>query len=254
VKVSRSCWAPFWVVQFLCGSFQLSQRARSHSRCPFVSSRLYFSHGACPVELFLFDDAYVRRLREGDPSTESHFVSYFNQLLTLKLRARYLSLDVVDDLRQETLARVVRALRSEGGIRQAERLGAFVNSVCNNVLQEHHRATSRSRPLDDSHLETPSNVLNLEGLLISEQEAQRVRNVLQSLNSRDHEILRAIFYEEKEKVEVCSQFGVDRDYLRVLLHRAKERLRQALRDQEIAEKPGKPAPTSRRTSGAKEVL
>jgi RNA polymerase sigma-70 factor (ECF subfamily) len=31
--------------------------------------------------------------------------------------------------------------------------------------------------------------------------------------------------EEKDKDEVCRQFGVDRDYLRVLLHRAKDKFR-----------------------------
>jgi RNA polymerase sigma-70 factor (ECF subfamily) len=34
--------------------------------------------------------------------------------------------------------------------------------------------------------------------------------------------LREIFLEEKDKDEVCRDFGVDRDYLRVLLHRAKQ--------------------------------
>src|SRR4029077_4068674 len=36
------------------------------------------------LELFAFDEAYLRRLREGDPSTEDHFVAYFSQLLQLK--------------------------------------------------------------------------------------------------------------------------------------------------------------------------
>lgn len=180
------------------------------------------------MELYSFDDAYVRRLREGDSPTESHFVAYFNQLLTAKLRARYLAGDVVDDLRQETMIRVIRALRSESGLRQADRLGAFVNSVCNNVLQEHYRTSSRSQPIEDSHLEASGKVLNLEGLLIAEETSRRVRDVLKSLPERDRNVLRAIFLEEKEKDEVCSQFGVDRNYLRVLLHRAKDKFRQAL--------------------------
>src|SRR6267378_7230561 len=91
------------------------------------------------LEFFAFDEAYVSRLREGDPSTETHFVAYFSKLIQIKLRARYLSPEVVDDLKQETFTRVIRSLRS-GGIRQGDRLGPFVNSVCNNVLLEHYRA------------------------------------------------------------------------------------------------------------------
>lgn len=180
------------------------------------------------MELYSFDEAYVRRLHEGDPSTEMHFVAYFQQLLGIKLRARYLSPDTVEELRQETFIRVLRAVRSEGGIRQPERLGAFVNSVCNNVLQEHYRTSSRTQPVEDSHLENSGKVLNLEGLLITEQVREQVRGVLATIPERDRDLLRAMFFEEKDKDEICREFGVERDYLRVLFHRAKERFRQAL--------------------------
>ncbi len=45
------------------------------------------------------------------------------------------------------------------------------------------------------------------------------------LSEKDRQLLRAIFLEEKEKDQVCREFGVDRDYLRVLLHRAKNNFR-----------------------------
>jgi RNA polymerase sigma-70 factor (ECF subfamily) len=34
--------------------------------------------------------------------------------------------------------------------------------------------------------------------------------------------LKAVFFDERDRDEVCREFGVDRDYLRVLLHRAKQ--------------------------------
>ena len=184
--------------------------------------------GAQPVELYSFDEAYVRRLREGDPSTELHFVAYFTQLLGIKLRARRLAAEIVEDLRQETFIRVLRALRSEGGIRQADRLGAFVNAVCNNVLLEYYRASSRTQPVEESHLEASGKILNIEGLLITEQSRKQVRTILAGIPPRDRELLRALFFEEKDKDQICRDFGVDRDYLRVLFHRAKEHFRQAL--------------------------
>jgi len=52
-----------------------------------------------------------------------------------------------------------------------------------------------------------------------------VREILETMAVRDAAILRAIFLEEKEKDEVCRDFGIDRDYLRVCLHRAKEKFR-----------------------------
>src|SRR5215469_7808427 len=93
------------------------------------------------VELFAFDDVYLERLRSGDFRTEQHFVSYFSQLIQLKLRSRVPSSDFVEELRQEIFVRVFGVLRSQEGIRDARRLGAFVNSVCNNVLLEHYRSS-----------------------------------------------------------------------------------------------------------------
>jgi RNA polymerase sigma-70 factor (ECF subfamily) len=176
------------------------------------------------VDLFAFTREYVERLREGDPSTEQHFVAYFDQLLQIKLRARMLASETVDDLRQETYIRVLVTLRKDG-VRQPERFGAFVNGICNNVIQEFYRATSRTSPWDDSYLELPDHALDTEGFLISKQIKDRVRQIIEVLPRKDRDLLQAFFLEEKDKDEVCTQFGVDRDYFRVLLHRAKDKFR-----------------------------
>lgn len=43
-----------------------------------------------------------------------------------------------------------------------------------------------------------------------------------SISIRDSSLLKAVFIDERDRDEVCREFGVDRDYLRVLLHRAKQ--------------------------------
>src|SRR5438876_11207181 len=177
------------------------------------------------VEFFTFSQAYVERLREGDPSTEQHFVAYFEQLLRIKLRSRRIPPDKVEDLQQETFIRVIGVVRKEGGVRQPERFGAFVNSICNNVLLEYYRTSARNQPMENSHLEIPDKVLDLEGMLVTKQSYERVRRILDGMPQRDRDLLRAIFLEEKDKDVVCREFGVDRDYLRVLLHRAKDKFK-----------------------------
>ena len=178
------------------------------------------------MELFVFDKAYVDRLREGDPQTAEHFCAYFEQILGMKLRARMLPPERIDDVRQETYSRVIAILRREGGIRQPERFGAFVNSVCSNVLHENNRESYRSQPLLDGHLEPPDKIIDLERMLISNETKERVRGILEEMSQRDRDLLKAVFLEEGDKDEVCRQFGVDRDYLRVCLHRAKERFKE----------------------------
>ena len=183
------------------------------------------------LELFAFDKSYVDRLRDGEPATEHHFVSYFGNILGIMLRARYLPPERVDDVRQETFIRVISILRRDGGVRQPERFGAFVNSICKNVLHENTREMYRAQPLQPEHLESPApeKILDLERALISKETKEKVREILAEMKPRDRDLLRAIFLEEKDKDEICREFAVDREYLRVLLHRAKGRFRATVR-------------------------
>ncbi len=176
------------------------------------------------MEFFSFDLPYLERLRAGDPPTEQHFVAYFEQLLRIKLRSRRLPSDKADDLRQETFIRVIALVRKDG-VRQPERFGAFVNSICNNVLLEYYRTILRNQPMDDSYFEIADKVLDLEGALCSKESAKHVRQILDEMPKRDRDLLRAIFFDEKEKDAICLEFGVNRDYLRVLLLRAKDKFK-----------------------------
>lgn len=170
-----------------------------------------------------FDAGYIDSLRAGDLSTEEHFVGYFTELLHLKLRSRLQSFHAIEDVRQETFARVLRVLRSEGALRNPERLGAFVNTVCNNVLLEHYRSSSRSQSIDEEgQPELPATGIDVLDAFAQKQLKAKVHEILVDLPPRDRDLLRAVFIEERDREEICSQFGVDREYLRVLLYRAKQ--------------------------------
>jgi RNA polymerase sigma-70 factor, ECF subfamily len=175
------------------------------------------------VQFFTFDETYLERLCSGDFCAEEHFVSYFTQLIQLKLRSRVPSAEVLEDLRQEVFVRVFAVLRGKEGIRQADRLGAFVNSVCNNVLLEYYRSASRtSAQEDEKEIEIPDLRTDILGSIVSQQNSRNVRATLDGLSERDRRLLKAIFLEEQDKDEVCRDFQVDRNYLRVLLHRARQ--------------------------------
>lgn len=173
------------------------------------------------MQLQSFDEPYVERLRNGDFRTQEHFVAYFSELIQLKLRSRLHSPQAIEDVRQETFTRVFTALRA-GKIRQPDRIGAFVNSMCNNVLLEHYRSSPRESSLDEDEApDFPAPNVDIVGAIASKQMGDKVREILEELPERDRRLLREIFLEERDKDEVCRDFGVDRDYLRVLLHRAK---------------------------------
>lgn len=324
------------------------------------------------LEFFAIDRAYLERLRNGDPATEHQFTVYFERLLDVKLRSRSISPDKVKDLKRETFIRVISAVR-RGAVRQPERFGALVNSICNNVLREYYRTVGKNQEMVETRQEipemVPDMVLDLEGMMDSgeilvkeslitqdqlqkalefqranggtlascltrmgfitddditgvlprqygvpsinlkdyeidpkviklipqdtasryhliplsrvgsvltiamtdptnvfaiddikfmtglnvepvvasegaigdaitrfygsassnkDQDAQsseRMRMILSGLPARDSALLRAVFSNEKDQDALCREFGVDRDYLRVLLHRAKEKLK-----------------------------
>lgn len=176
-----------------------------------------------------FDSAYVRRLVEADPATERHFTEYFGDLLSLKLRGRLRSPAAIEDATQETFVRVLTTLKKRGGLERAETLGAFVNSVCNNVLFELYRSQAKTTPIAEDAPERPdTNTPSAEFTLMRAEDRDRIRRALEALPAKEQELLRWLFLEERDKDDVCRELQIDRDYLRVLLFRAKHRLREQL--------------------------
>jgi len=170
-----------------------------------------------------FDAEYIQKLTAADPDTESHFSAYFGQFIFLKLRARRISPEMVEDVRQETLLRVLKALRHGAGIDQPERFGGFVNTVCHNVLLEFLHKQARHPLLDENAPEQADNSVDLDAPLVNEQRKRAVAKALDELAERDRAILRMVFFEELDRAEICRRMSIDSEYLRVLLHRAKAR-------------------------------
>jgi RNA polymerase sigma-70 factor (ECF subfamily) len=200
------------------------------------------SHSNIPkgrsLQLQSFDESYVQRLQQGDFRTLEHFVDYFSELILLKLRSRLNSPQAIEDVRQETFTRVFIALR-DGKLRQPDRLGAFVNSMCNNVLLEHYRSTSRDDSLDDEEQpEIPAANVDVFGMIAAKQMKEKVSQILEEMPERDRRLLREVFLEERDKDAVCSDFRVDREYLRVLLHRAKQSFKSLYLKNVAARPPG----------------
>lgn len=174
---------------------------------------------------YAFDQAYVQRLIAEDPDTERHFTEYFGALLSLKLRRRLRSHALVQDVTQETFVRVLAVLKQKRGLSSPGGLGAFVNSVCNNILFEVYRSGARADQLGDEQFDLPAGASTIESTLLDAEQRRRVHDALNGLPQKDRELLKWLFFDERDKNEICRRLNVDREYLRVLLHRAKLRFR-----------------------------
>jgi len=178
-----------------------------------------------------FDEDYLDRLRREDYWTQKHFVVYFSKLLQIKLKSRLKSRQDIEDIQQITFARFFQNLRKDNAIQDARRLGSYVNSICNNVLLEHYRRHVFD-PIDD-HLANsiPDGGKNAEQLVVEKERTRIIREILEFLPEKDRRILREIFLEERDKDEICKDYGVTRSYLRVLLLRAKIKFREKLHEE-----------------------
>ena len=175
------------------------------------------------MQFHSFDADYLQRLASGDPAIERHFSVYFGDLLSLKLRVRIRSAQLIEDIRQETLLRVLQIVRKRG-VEHPERFGAFVSAVCNNVLLEQVRADSRHESSENER-EPADETIDLNAPLVNQQRMRQVETILDKLPGKDRELLRLFFLEERERTELCRRMGVTEEYFRVLLHRAKSRFR-----------------------------
>ena len=194
-----------------------------------------------------FDGAYINRLVSQDLATERHFTKYFGDLLSLKLRGRLSSPAQVEDARQETFLRVLTTLKQRGGLDRPETLGAFVNSVCNNVLFEMYRSQQKNVPVPEDAPE-PEDVesVDAESALMRAESTERLRRALQALPQKEQDLLRWWFLEERDKDEICRRLEIDRGYLRVLLFRTRAKLRELL---DTSHAPPASTPSTERAAG-----
>jgi RNA polymerase sigma-70 factor (ECF subfamily) len=127
----------------------------------------------------------------------------------------------VDDIVQETLARVLVATRKEK-INNPAAVGAFLNGVCRNVISEYRRRNMRDEPMPEVVPEPPG-----KGIAASElfELRQAIAQGLDQLSDRDRRVLRAFYLEEKPRGEILKETGMTEENFRVVLCRAKERFR-----------------------------
>lgn len=173
------------------------------------------------VDLYSFDADYLRRLKARDAVTEAHFVAYFEPRMRIKLRHRGFSSPALEDVSQETFFRVLTAVQADN-VLYPERFGAFVHSVCDKVILEKFREFARNQHLDLDDMDLPDRKTNLEAMLLRKEKSRIVEEILDELSPKKRNILRALIFEQLDREELCKRFGVNSDYLRVLLFRAKE--------------------------------
>jgi RNA polymerase sigma factor (sigma-70 family) len=186
-----------------------------------------------PVDFYSFDEEYLRRLGARDSATEAHFVAYFSERLKITLRARGVDAPTVEDIIQESFYRVLVAVRANK-INNPLGFGSYVNSVAKNVLSETLRGDHRNQHDPIESTDVVDERLSLENLIEHKENRKLVLTILSELPERDRLLLQARFFEDRDNEDVCEDFGVDRDYLRVLFHRAINKFGELYKKKQLA--------------------
>ena len=131
----------------------------------------------------------------------------------------------IDDIVQETLRRFLDAVRF-GKVRTPQFAGAFLNGICRNVIWEYRRRILRDAPMPEIPPEPPPKAIAPTDLF---ELREAIAGVLRQLPSRDQQVLRALYLEERPVEEILELTGLTLDNFRVVLCRAKEKFRRIYR-------------------------
>lgn len=159
--------------------------------------------------------------------TESELCERYLPLLRAFARRRVRDRVEADELAQETLFVVIRALR-EGRVCSREKLGAYVLGVGRNLVREGYRRDRRAREL----------VVGLAPLAAGEAEAprvehhQRLRQCMSRLTPTARAVLQRAIIDEESGPEIAEALGLSPVNVRVIRHRALAEVRRCFQSDE----------------------
>jgi RNA polymerase sigma factor (sigma-70 family) len=177
----------------------------------------------------LFDESYLAALRAQNRDVENHLISCFSTPIRIKLRSRLRSPELVEDALQETFLRIFSYFRAGKTLNNAASLPGFVHGMSHNIALELLRAHTRQDQLPEHHQGPVDQSLDPQHQIVTEERKAMVRRLLKELPEKDGRLLQRVFLDEEDKDTVCREFKVDRGYLRMLLFRARQRFRIAVK-------------------------
>jgi RNA polymerase sigma factor (sigma-70 family) len=166
----------------------------------------------------------VNRLQAGDPKAMEELYAMFSNGIRYSL-ARQLGPDEIDDRLHDAFLIVVDAIRA-GELRDPRRLMGFIRTVVKRMVASSidRHVSERKGRLDDEkksnmhdHGETP------ERVMLFQQQAGIVREVLSELSTRDRQILTRFYVDEQPAQQICEEMGLTVTQFRLLKSRAKNR-------------------------------
>jgi len=157
---------------------------------------------------------------------EEQLALRFTERLRLFAARRLNDATAAEDVAQETLRRVVDAIRGNR-IENTEALPGFVFQTARNLCMHWVRSTAREKTafsrLERESLDATGSPDALANLITAER-ARAVKRSIDRLTSEDRRLLGMIYYDELDTEAIAGRLGLNAAAVRVRKHRALQRL------------------------------
>ena len=168
-------------------------------------------------------ESIAARVQAGDRSAEEKFVAIFQGRVRAFARVNINDPQLADELVQDVLWAVVRALR-EGRVQQPEQLAAFVFGTARNLLNDVVRTRAREKLGPLPEVEIPR-------AATEQQEFERghaARQAIAKLEPHERDVLMLSLVEGLNPEQIAERLGIKADAVRQRKARALRRLGETL--------------------------
>jgi RNA polymerase sigma-70 factor (ECF subfamily) len=175
---------------------------------------------------------WATRIESGDPAAEAELVAHYQRAVSLVLLRRTGKPHLAKDLSQDTFVVVLRRLRA-GELNNPNALSTFIRQTAVNISIDHFRREQRYVSQEDD-------VISLHSAH-EDRRAQEIDNattramldeaLAQLSISRDRDILRRFYLQDEDKDSICRDLGLSAAHFDRVLYRAKQRMRQLIKQQ-----------------------
>jgi RNA polymerase sigma-70 factor (ECF subfamily) len=177
------------------------------------------------VEVDLQDAELARRIASGaDREAEAELFTRMAPRIRLYGLRHLRDAQASEDLTQQVLVTTLEALRA-GRLREPEKLASFVLGTCRMTVLDLRRGAQRKRQLLDRF---GSDLLTASQPSPPRVDHEQLTRCLKSLKERERTVIVLTFYDERTGADVGSFLGVSEANVRVIRHRAIQRLRECM--------------------------
>jgi RNA polymerase sigma factor (sigma-70 family) len=172
------------------------------------------------------DARLVELVRAGDTHAFSTLFDRHREAVTRVCARRLNRHGDVDDAVQEAFATALARLHQ---LRDPSRFGPWIRSIAVRACTDHHRAQGRVIVLDDDGVISLADAApGPDELVVQQEHSAAVRASLSGLGERDRQALLLRHVDDAPVAAVASELGLTEGSTRVLLTRARHRLRDAV--------------------------